>query len=108
MWKPWSDWSIYTVANHPVLTGGVGACITAFASTEALMGVFLATIRWEDAPHAIEIWTAKRTVRDKLELIKTEANLSGKIYLKMTVSVLDAFAPLSKSETSWRMASLVL
>ena len=44
------DWSVHAVANHPALTSGVGACITAFASTEALMGVFLAMIRWEHCP----------------------------------------------------------
>lgn len=71
------DSSVYAVANHRVLTSGIGACITAFASTEALMGVFLATIRWEDAPQTIEVWAGKRTVRDKLELVKAEANVSG-------------------------------
>ena len=90
------DWSIQAVANHPVLNSGVGACITAFASTEAAMGVFLATIRWEHAPQAIELWASKRTIRDKLELVKAEADLTGLGYRKMAVLVLDAFTSLSK------------
>ncbi len=90
------DWSIHAVANHPVLTSGVGACITAFASTEALMGVLLATIRWENAPQVIEVWGGKRTIRDKLELVKAEADLTGAVYRKMAVRVLDAFTSLSK------------
>lgn len=103
------DWSIHAVANHPVLTSGVGACITAFASTEAAMGVFLATIRWEHAPQAIKLWASKRTIRDKLELVKNEADLTGLFYRKMAVFVLDAFTSLSRrSGASWRMASLAL
>jgi hypothetical protein len=90
------DWSVYAVANHPVLTSGVGACITAFASTEALMGVFLAMIRWHDAPQAIELWAGKRTIRDKLKLVKAEADLTGIVYQRMAVLVLDAFTSLSK------------
>jgi hypothetical protein len=90
------DWSIRAVANHPVLTSGVGACITAFASTEALMGVFLATIRWEHAPQAIEAWASKRTIRDKLRLVEAEADLVGVNYRKMAVRVLDSFTSLSK------------
>jgi hypothetical protein len=90
------DWSIQAVANHPVLTSGVGACITAFAATEASMGVFLAMIRWKHAPQAIELWASKRTIRDKLELVKAEADVTGPVYCKMTVFVLDAFTSLSK------------
>lgn len=90
------DWSVQAVANHPVLTSGVGACITAFASTEALMGVFLATIRWEHAPQAIEAWARLRTVREKLRLIEAEADLTGVYYRKMAVQTLDAFTRLSK------------
>ncbi len=90
------DWSVRAVANHPVLTSGVGACITAFASTEALMGVFLAMIRWEHAPQAIEAWASKRTIRDKLRLVEAEADLAGVQYRKMAVLVLDAFTSLSK------------
>jgi hypothetical protein len=90
------DWSVQAVANHPTLTSAVGACVTAFASTEALMGVFLATIRWEHAPQAVEVWAGKRTIRDKLELVKAEANLTGVVYLKMALLVLDAFTSLSK------------
>jgi hypothetical protein len=90
------DWSIGAVANHPVLTSGVGACITAFASTEALMGVFLAMIRWENAPKAVEAWASKRTIRAKLALVHAEAELTGAVYARMTVMVLDAFTSLSK------------
>lgn len=93
------DWSLQGVASHPVLTSGVGACITAFASTEALMGVFLATIRWEDAPQAIEVWASKRTIRDKLELINAEADLTGAGYRKMAVRILDAFTSLAKKRS---------
>ena len=93
------DWSVYAVANHPVLTSGVGTCITAFASTEALMGVFLATIRWEHAPQAIEVWAGKRTIRDKLELVKAEADVTGVVYRKMAVLVLEAFTSLSKKRS---------
>ena len=71
------DWSIKAVANHPVLTAGVGACITAFASTEAAMGIFLAMIRWEHAQQAVEVWASKRTIRDKLALVHAEAKLTG-------------------------------
>jgi hypothetical protein len=86
------------VANHPVLTSGVGACITSFASMEALMGVFLAMIRWHDALQAIELWAAKRTIRDKLEVVKAQADLTGRppVHQKMVVLVLDAFSSLSK------------
>jgi hypothetical protein len=90
------DWSVRAVANHPVLTSGVGACITAFASTEALMGVFLAMIRWEHAPQAVEAWASKRSIRDKLALVHAEAELTGAGYLAVTVKVLDAFTSLSK------------
>lgn len=90
------DWSIQAVANHSVLTSGVGACVTAFASTEALMGVFLATIRWEDAPKAIEVWADKRTIRDKLELVKAQADLTGVVHRKVAVRALDGFTSLSK------------
>lgn len=90
------DWNIQIVANHPVLTSGVGACITAFAQAEALMGVYLATIRWGNAPDAIELWASKRTIRDKLKLIDIEAGLAGDAYQKMAVAVLDGFTSLSK------------
>lgn len=90
------DWSVRAVANHPVLSSGVGACITAFASTEAVMGVFLAMIRWEHAPQAVEAWASKRTIRDKLALVHAEAELTGPGYADVTVKVLDAFTALSK------------
>lgn len=90
------DWSVHAVANHPVLTSGVGACVTAFASTEALMGAFLATICWEDAQKAIEVWADKRTIRNKLELVKAQAGLTGVVHRKLAVSVLDGFTSLSK------------
>jgi hypothetical protein len=90
------DWSVYAVVNHPGLTSGVGACITAFASTEAAMGVFLAMIRWHDAPQAIELWAVKRTIRDKLEVVKAQSDLMGIVYQKMAAKVLDRFASLSK------------
>ena len=60
------------------------------------MGVFLATIRWDHAPQAIEVWASKRTVREKLELVKAEAKLTGVSHIKMAVLVLDAFISLSK------------
>ena len=94
------DWSIHAVANHPVLTSGVGACITAFALTEALMGVFLAMIRWENAPQAIEMWAGKRTTREKLKLVNAEAHLTGDGYPKLAVFVLDAFTSLSKKRSN--------
>jgi hypothetical protein len=90
------DWSVQAVANHPVLTSGVGACITAFASTEELMGVFLATICWEHAPQAIEEWAKVRTNRQKQELVVAEADLAGIHYRQMAIRVLDAFTSLSK------------
>ncbi len=90
------DWSVYAVANHPVLTSGVGACITAFASTEAAIGVFLAMIRWHDAPQAVELWSVKRTIRDKLKVVEAQSDLMGIVYQKMAAEVLDGFASLSK------------
>ncbi len=63
------------------------------------MGVFLATIRWEHAPQAIKLWASKRTIRDKLELVKNEADLTGLFYRKMAVFVLDAFTSLSKKRS---------
>lgn len=63
------------------------------------MGVFLATIRWEDAPQPIEVWASKRTIRDKLELINAEADLTGAGYRKMAVRILDAFTSLSKKRS---------
>jgi hypothetical protein len=88
------DWSVGAVANHPVLTSGVGACITAF--TEALMGVFLEMIRWEHAPQAVEAWASKRSIRDKLALVHAETKLTGAGHFEVTVKVLDAFTSLSK------------
>jgi hypothetical protein len=63
---------------------------------EALMGVFLAMIRWHDAPQAIELWAVKRTIRDKLEAVRAQADLTGPVHQKMVVLVLDAFSSLSK------------
>ena len=60
------------------------------------MGVFLAMIRWEHAPQAIEAWANKRSIRYKLALIHAEAGLTGAVYVRMTVMVLDAFTSLSK------------
>lgn len=37
-----------------------------------------------------------RTTRNKMELVKAEANLTGVVYLKMAVLVLDAFTSPSK------------
>jgi hypothetical protein len=90
------DWGISAVANHPVLTSGVGACITAFASTEALMGVFLAMTRWQHAPLAIETWAAARNVQSKPNIVEAEARLSGPVHVQMAVETLDSFVALSK------------
>jgi hypothetical protein len=90
------DWSVYTVSNHPVLTSGVGACITAFASTEAAMGVLLAMIRWHNAPQAIELWAVKRSIRAKLEVVKAQSDLTGIGYQRIAAMVLDGFSSISK------------
>jgi hypothetical protein len=60
------------------------------------MGVFLAMIRWEHAPQAVEAWASRRTIRDKLALVHSEAKLTGAAYTEMTVMVLHAFTSLSK------------
>lgn len=90
------DWSVHTVANHSVLTSGVGPVSPRSPRRKPSWASSLATIRWENAPQAIEAWAAKRTVREKLKLVETEANLSGAGHLRMAVVVLDAFTSLAK------------
>ncbi|MER9005904.1 hypothetical protein NKI15_19935 [Mesorhizobium sp. M0862] len=83
------------VANHPVLTSGVGACILAVASTESAMGVFLASIRWQHAPAAVEAWSKLRTVRGKLDLIEAEASLASSGHKLLAVKTLDKFITIA-------------
>jgi hypothetical protein len=90
------DWSLMAVANHPVLTSGVGACILAVASTEAAMGVFLASIRWQHAPVAVEAWSKLRTVRGKLDLIEVEASLTSSGHKFLAVKTLDKFTAIAR------------
>lgn len=90
------DWSLMAVANHPVLTSGVGACILAVASTEAAMGVFLASIRWQHAPAAVEAWSKLRTVRGKLDLIEAEASLTSSGHKFLAVKTLDKFTAIAR------------
>jgi hypothetical protein len=90
------DWNIRAVSNHLILTSGVGACITAFATAEALMGLFLAMIRWEHAPEAVERWAMTRTTKDKLELIKSETEISETKLIKLTELTLNDFVSLAK------------
>ncbi|MER9200489.1 hypothetical protein NKH74_14880 [Mesorhizobium sp. M0933] len=60
------------------------------------MGVFLATIRWQHAPKAVEAWSKLRTVRGKINLIKAEAALSSKAHEALVVRTLDKFTSISK------------
>lgn len=60
------------------------------------MGVFLAMIRWQHGPQAVETWASKRTVREKLRLVETEAGLVSSYHRKVAVRTLDAFTSLSK------------
>jgi len=90
------DWSIQAVSNHPVLTSGVGACVTAFASTEAAMGVLLSVIHWETATEAVDAWAARRTVREKLALLMTATDLRDAGVRKLTAFALDGFTSLAK------------
>lgn len=88
------DWSLPVVANHPILTSGVGSCLIAFASTEALMGVLLAMIRWEHAEQAIDAWANTHNTRSKLALIKTEAELAD-AHCKVAIQALDSYTALA-------------
>lgn len=90
------NWDIESVANHPVLTSGVGACILAYAQAEALMGIYLAHIRWNDCRDIVESWSKERTANGKLALVRQQAALSGPGHIKLTGLVLDSFVSLSK------------
>lgn len=90
------DWSPRAIANHPVLSCGVGACVITFASLEALMGVFLATIRWENAQSAVDAWAEIRTVEGKLRLLHSEAHIIGSKFEGLAMRTLDQYVGLSK------------
>lgn len=66
------------------------------ASTEAAMGVFLAAIRWQHAPKAVEAWSKLRTVRGKIDLIEAEASLSSKAHKVLAVQTMDKFISISR------------
>lgn len=60
------------------------------------MGVFLASIRWQHAPKAVEAWSKLRTLRGKINLIQAEASLTSKAHKAMVVQTLDKFTSISK------------
>ncbi|PAQ01551.1 hypothetical protein CIT25_16065 [Mesorhizobium mediterraneum] len=60
------------------------------------MGVFLAAIRWQHAPKAVEAWSKLRTVRGKIDLIEAEASLSSKAHKVLAVQTMDKFISISR------------
>lgn len=93
--NPPIDWSTEAVANHPVLSSGVGACITSFASLEATLGVMLAMIRWEDAPTAVERWRSMTSTKRKVEVILTETALTNEGFAQWLSIELDKYEQLA-------------
>ena len=90
------DWNIESVANHPVLTSGIGACILAYAQAEALMGVYLAHIHWSDPRDIVDEWSRARTASGTLALVRRQANSTGPGHVKLTEMVLDSFVSLAR------------
>lgn len=91
------DWSPTAVANHPILSSGVGACITAFASLEAALGAYLVLIRWKHPDELVQQWKEQRSTRQKTKLVRSEADRIPHEYARReTVEILDAYVSLSK------------
>lgn len=90
------DWSVELVANHPVLTSGVGACIVAYAQAEALMGVYLAYIQWKNPGALVAQWADRRTAASKLEFVQEQAEIRSAGVAKMTRLLLDSYIQVAK------------
>tara|TARA_R110000868_G_scaffold90320_6_gene250865 strand:+ start:4615 stop:5208 length:594 start_codon:yes stop_codon:yes gene_type:complete len=90
------DWDIESVANHPTLSSGVGACILAFAQAEALTGILLVHINWREPEKALDLWAETRTTRGKEELLKKEAAAINAKMSDLVIYILDAFTALAK------------
>lgn len=90
------DWNIDVVANHPVLTSGVGACILAYAQAEALMGVYLAYIQWNSPDEVVAQWAERRTAAGKLTFVQEQAKVRGAGAVKMTSMLLDSYIEVAK------------
>lgn len=91
------DWSPDAVANHPILSSGVGASITAFSSLEAALGAYLVLIRWEHPDDLVQQWERERTTQGKRRLVEKEAQAASNAgILNKTVEILDQYTSLAK------------
>lgn len=95
--RPPIDWSPAAVANHPILSSGVGASITAFASLEAALGAYLILIRWQHTEDLVDRWKRQRNTKDKRALVEFETEGVPNTGLRdITVDVLDRYTSLAK------------
>lgn len=90
------DWSIGVVANHPVLSSGVGACILAYAQVEALVGVYLAHIQWKNPDEVISQWARLRNAAGKLALVREQAEIRGPGLVVTTSALLDSYVQVGR------------